>query len=99
MPAALASPMTQIQRRYATSSACAGSWNQSSSSGSRDPLPRLAEHGPQDRLHLLELLGVRDQRRGELDHRVAAVVGAADQAAPVQLARQEAAKQLLRLRF
>ena len=34
----------------------------------------------QDVVDFFELLGVGDQRRGELDHRVAAVVGAADQA-------------------
>ena len=45
----------------------------------------------------LELLGVRDQRRRELDDRVAAVVGAADQAAAVELAGEEAAQQLLGL--
>ena len=38
-----------------------------------------------------------DQRRRELDHRVAAVVGAADQAVLVQRAREEAAQQQLRL--
>ena len=43
-------------------------------------LPRLGQHRAQDGLDLLELLGVGDQRRRELDHRVAAVVGAADQA-------------------
>ena len=64
---------------------------------SLDPLPRLAQHGAQDRLDLRELLGARDQRRGQLDDRVAAVVGAADQAAVVELAGEEAAQQLLGL--
>ena len=45
----------------------------------------------------LELLGVGDQRRRQLDHRIAAVVGAADQATLVELAGEEAAQQLLRL--
>ena len=40
---------------------------------------------------------VGDQRRRELDHGVAAVVGAADQAVLVQLAGHEAAQQLLAL--
>ena len=46
---------------------------------------------------LFELLGVGDQRRRQLDHRVAAVVGAADQPALVELAGEEAAQQLLGL--
>ena len=45
-----------------------------------DPLPGLGEHRAQDAVDQLELLGVGDQRRRELDHGVAAVVGAADQA-------------------
>src|SRR5699024_3515908 len=56
-----------------------------------DLLPGLLEHGAQDRADLLELLGVADERRGELDDGVAAVVGAADQPAPVQLPGEEAA--------
>src|SRR5829696_7637819 len=58
---------------------------------------RLLEHRPQDALHLLELLGPGDQRGRELDHRVAAVVGPADQPAAIQLRREEAAQQPLRL--
>ena len=61
------------------------------------PARGLLEHRPQDRLDLLELLGVGDQRRRELDDRVAAVVGAADQAAAVELAGEEAAQQRLGL--
>src|SRR5690349_4138845 len=61
------------------------------------PLPRLREHGAQDRLDLLELLRPSDQRRRELDHRIAAVVGATDQASAVELTRQEAAQERLRL--
>ncbi len=51
----------------------------------------------QDVVDLFELLGVGDQRRRQLDDRVAAVVGAADQAALVELAGEEAAQQVLRL--
>ena len=40
-----------------------------------DPLPGLGEDGAQDRVDQLELLRVRDQRRRELDHGVAAIVG------------------------
>ena len=63
----------------------------------RDPLPGLGEHGAQDVVDLFELLGVGDQRRRQLDDRVAAVVGAADQPALVELAGEEAAQQLLGL--
>src|SRR5215212_74900 len=61
------------------------------------PLAGLLEHRPQDGVHLLELLGPGDQRRGELDHRVAAVVGAADQPALEHLGGEEAAQQPLLL--
>ena len=43
-------------------------------------LPRLGEHVPEDAGDLVELRLAGDQRRRDLDHRVAAVVGAADQA-------------------
>src|SRR3954454_16348645 len=62
-----------------------------------DPVPRLGQHLAQDTVDDLELLGVRYERRGELDDRVAAVVRAADQAVLEELARHEAAKQLLAL--
>src|SRR3954453_13979699 len=62
-----------------------------------DPVPRLGEDGAQDPVDLLERGGVRDQRRRQLDHRVAAVVCAADQAVLVEGARQEAAQQRLGL--
>src|SRR3954453_10067829 len=58
---------------------------------------RLLQPRPQHGVHLLELLGPGDQRRRELHDGVAAVVGAADQAAGEQLGRQEAAQQPLRL--
>src|ERR1017187_2421166 len=56
-------------------------------------LAGLGQHGAQDRLDLVELLWPRDQRRRELDHRIPAIVGAADQAASEQLTREEAAQQ------
>src|SRR5919201_3015686 len=55
------------------------------------------EDRPYHSLDLLELLGPGDQRRRELDHRVAAVVGAADEPAAEQLARHVPAQQLLAL--
>src|SRR5450755_339078 len=57
----------------------------------------LAQHGSEHRLDLFELLGTADQRRRELDHRVAAVIGAADQPAAEELDRQEPAQQRLGL--
>src|SRR5215469_4676282 len=59
--------------------------------------PSLRQHAPQDLLHLVEMLLAAGQRRGELDDRVAAVVGAADQAGVEQGRGQEAAQQPLRL--
>ena len=61
------------------------------------PLGGLAQHRAQDRLDLLELLAPGDQRRRELHDRVAAVIGAADQPALVELAGEEAPQQLLGL--
>ena len=60
-------------------------------------LPGLRQHRPQHVVDLVELLGVADQRRRELDHGVAAIVGAADQPAAVELAGEEAAQQPLGL--
>src|SRR3954452_21271622 len=57
----------------------------------------LLEHGPQHGVDLLELLGSRDERGRELDDRVAAVVGAADQPAAEHLRGEEAAQQPLLL--
>src|SRR6059058_5027373 len=51
-----------------------------------DPLPRLSEHRADHRLDLGELLRTRDERRRELNHGVATVVGAADESPLVQLA-------------
>ena len=61
------------------------------------PVGRLGEHLAQHAADLLELLGVGDQRRRQLDHRVAAVVGAADQPVLVERAGEEAAQQPLGL--
>ncbi len=46
---------------------------------------------------LVELLLRRDQRRRDLDHRVAAVVGPADEAALEERGREEAAQERLAL--
>src|SRR4051794_26455167 len=47
--------------------------------GVQHPLRRLLQDGAQDRLDLLEVGGTRDERGRQLDDRVAAVVGAADE--------------------
>src|SRR5437660_11913843 len=60
-----------------------------------DAVPGLAQHVAQDGVDLLELLGVRDERGRELDHAVAAAVGAADQAMTVELAEAYAAQELI----
>src|SRR5882672_2214557 len=65
--------------------------------GGSDLGPGLGEDRAQDLLDLVEVLLGADQRRRELDYRVAAVVGAADQAGVEQRVRQEAAQQPLRL--
>src|SRR5688500_14236890 len=62
-----------------------------------DPVPGLGQHLAQDPVDDLELLAVRNQRRRQLDHGVAAVVGPADQAVLVELAGHEAAQELLAL--
>src|SRR5580693_7329714 len=62
-----------------------------------DLRPCLGEDRAEDLLDLVEVLLRADQRRGELDHRVTAVVGAADEAGVEQRVRQEAAQQPLRL--
>src|SRR4051812_14055766 len=53
--------------------------------GESQPPGGALERGAQYGLHLGELLRTRDERRRELDDGVAAVVGAADQAAAEQL--------------
>src|SRR5436190_10896049 len=59
--------------------------------------PGLRENAAQDLLYLGEVLLGAGQRRGELDDRVAAVVGPADQAGLEQRVRQVAAQQPLGL--
>src|SRR6266545_2456497 len=56
-----------------------------------------AEHPAQDPFDLVEVLLAADQRGCELDHRVAAVVGAADQALLEQARREVAPQQPLAL--
>src|SRR5215218_8419135 len=58
---------------------------------------RLVEHDPQDLLDLVEVLLVADQRRRQLDHRVAPVIGPAVEALAVQGLGQESPQQLLGL--
>ena len=58
---------------------------------------RLLQHRPEHALHLLEVLVGRDQRRRQLDHRVAAVIRAADEPAAEELAGEEPAQQDLGL--
>src|SRR3954470_12426955 len=62
-----------------------------------DPVPGLAQHGPEDRVDLLELLRVGHERGRQLDHWVATVVGAADESLAEELTGEEAAQELLRL--
>src|SRR5947208_695510 len=45
-------------------------------------LGRLGQDWPQDRFDLLELRRPADERRRELDDRIAAIVGAADEPTP-----------------
>src|SRR5690606_15542056 len=59
--------------------------------------PRLLQHISQDPADLLELLRPGDQRRRELDDRVAAVVGAAVETGLEQGRGEEAAQQPLGL--
>ena len=58
-----------------------------------EAVARLREHGAEDLLDLGELRGADRERRGELDHRVAAVVGSAVEARVVQCSREEAAQE------
>ena len=62
-----------------------------------NPGPGLGEHRPEDLLDLVEVGLLADQRRGELDDRVAAVVGPAVEAGVEQRRGQEAAQQPLGL--
>src|SRR5229473_4791336 len=62
-----------------------------------DARPGPGEHGAQYPLDLVEVLLTADQRRGKLDDRVAAVVGAAYQSGVEQRVGQEPAQQPLGL--
>ena len=59
--------------------------------------PGLGENVAENRDDLVELLLSGDERRRDLDDRVAAVVGTADQPALEELRREEAAQQRLAL--
>src|SRR6185312_6420535 len=61
--------------------------------GELELAPRLLQDVTEDRGDLVELRLPRHQWRRQLDDRIAAVVGAADQPALVQARRQEAAQQ------
>src|SRR4051794_38544027 len=61
------------------------------------PAPALGQHRAEDLLHLVEVRLVADERRRELDHGVAAVVGPAVQPRVEQRPGQEAAQEALRL--
>ena len=91
------SPASRRTSRSAKTSRTVSIGAPASAAASVHPARGLLEHGPQDGLDLLELLGAGDQRRRELDDRVAAVVGAADQPAAEQLAAEVAAQQRLGL--
>src|SRR5688572_21190168 len=56
---------------------------------------RLRQDAAEDACDLLELGGPAGERGRELDHRVPAIIRAADQAALVELAGEEAAKEPL----
>jgi hypothetical protein len=62
-----------------------------------DPAPGLRQHAAQDLRPLVELGPAADERRGELDDRVPAVVGPAVEAGVEQRAGQEPAQQPLGL--
>src|ERR1700678_23451 len=63
------------------------------------PGPRLGQHLAQRRRDEVDLLLAADERRRELDDRVPAVVGAADETGFEERAGQVAAQQALRLLF
>src|SRR5438874_10522423 len=88
------SPATKVTSR-STSRSRTVSIDVHSSAVNLHAIPGLPQDGPEDRLDFLELLGSRDQRRRELNHRVPAVVGTAYQPSPVELTGEEAAQQRL----
>src|SRR6476646_9912123 len=56
-------------------------------------VPRVDEHGAERALDEVELFRPRDQRRRELHDRIAAIVGAADEAGFVETRRHETAEE------
>src|SRR5512133_1880753 len=93
---------TGFDNDFAPAAACSSSssrrlWTVSIALLAAHPLRRGVQHVVQHLADLLELLRVGDQRRRQLHDRVPAVVGAADQPAPEELAREEAAQQILGL--
>src|SRR5690349_18083718 len=91
---AFSSPLSPATRRTSRSRIRSPSGSMPALSASEvEAVARLLEHRPQHGVDLLELLGPGDQRRRELDHRVAAVVSAADQPAVEHLGGEEAAQQ------
>ena len=67
------------------------------SGAARHPLPRLREDLAEDAGDLVELRLLGDERRRDLDDRVAAVVGTADEARLEEARREEVAEQGLAL--
>src|SRR5882724_10978389 len=63
----------------------------------RDALPGFGEDFTEDSHDLTEFLLPCDERRRDLDHGVAAIVGAADQPLLEETRREEAAQERLRL--
>src|SRR3954470_24007120 len=61
------------------------------------PRPCFRENVTENRHDLVELVLTRDQRRRDLDHRVAAIVGPADETALEETRREEAAQERLAL--
>src|SRR5690348_14755762 len=91
--AACASPC----RRWTDSTPSCRSVYRSGSTSSLDLCPGFGKHAAEDLLDLGELLRAADQRRRQLDHRVTAVVSAADETGLIQSRRHEAAQQPLAL--
>src|SRR3954447_21848777 len=95
---AFSSPASPATRRTSRSRISSPSGSMPALSASEvEAVARLLEYRPQHGVDLLELLWPRDQRGRELHHRVAAVVGAADQPAAEHLRGEEAAQQPLLL--
>ena len=91
-----------LPRRWPTRGAAVPSVTTSASptwasSGLKSQSPASVEHDAEDLLDLVEVLLVADQRRGQLDDRVAAVVGPAVEPGLEERLGQEAAQQPLGL--